>query len=173
MDHSSTDSCCVNLLEKVPNMSRNQLMTWLLVTGFVVLNGCAPAIPVGPPELRLGRDECAECKMSIVDQRCAGCLLVGSPDGVEAVVFDDIGCMLDYMKANTTLKVTSQFVRDYQGKAWLPAESASFLVKSSAHTAMGSGIIAFLDESHARASMSDFRGSVASWGAVVASKSSD
>lgn len=137
----------------------------------IVSPGCGRADPTGPPELRLGRDECAECKMSIVDQRCAGCILAITPDGILAFVFDDIDCMIKYQKSNPEIQISGRFVQDYREKRWLSAVEASFLKGTTAKTAMGSGIIAFSDKALAKTATTEFGGQVVSWEELIPAES--
>jgi nitrous oxide reductase accessory protein NosL len=114
----------------------------------LTLLGCERAELSGPPELRLGRDECAECGMLINEDRCSSASLV-ERDGVrEYAHFDDIGCMLDYQHAHAAdLRFLESFVHDHTTRAWCPTTTAVFLVaeREKISTPMGSGIVAFAD----------------------------
>ena len=109
------------------------------------LSACQRPVVSGPPELRLGRDQCAHCGMMISDDRFAGSLLVGADDP-EALVFDDIGCMLEYDREHAAeTRGAARFVRDYQGRCWLAAADAHYLCcdRERLRTPMGSGVVAF------------------------------
>ncbi len=114
------------------------ILTWL--------PGCVREPLSGPPTLRPGRDECAECGMLINDERCSSGLLVEEDGRRTHLLFDDIGCMLDIERdAGGDRVVLDRFVRDHGTKAWIKAGDAIYLFTDSASlsTPMGSGIIAF------------------------------
>lgn len=105
--------------------------------------GCAGGDPDGPPEIRLGRDQCAECGMIINEDRCSCASRIDAGRGAEVALFDDIGCLLEHERQNPDSKVVHRFVHDYATKAWVNAEAATFLWAESLRTPMGSGIAAF------------------------------
>ncbi len=109
---------------------------------------CRTGELTGPPDLRLGRDECAGCGMIISDGRCASAMLIQRGPRREQIAFDDIGCMLRFDAESTgepDLRILSRFARDYQTQAWLQVEEAHFLDAGAGRipTPMGSGIVAF------------------------------
>jgi copper chaperone NosL len=99
----------------------------------------------GPPNLRLGRSECAECGMIINEDRFSGGMTVERDGAVEPLLFDDIGCMLDYMHDHPELRVGAAYVHDHATRAWVAAGEAVFLCSDETKlaTPMGSGIAAF------------------------------
>lgn len=114
--------------------------------------GCGSNELEGPPELRLGRDECGECGMLVGEDRFSSALLVDRRGLREHIVYDDIGCMLDAeVEHQSEWKVIERFVHDRATRAWLPAGRASFLFADSAslQTPMGSGIAAYSDKAAA------------------------
>lgn len=131
--------------------------TLLLSTALLLLSGCTRPDPSGPPTLRLGRDECAECGMIINEDRFSSGMTVRRDNAPETLLFDDIGCMLDYTRDHAAdFTVTSTYVHDHTTKSWTPAHAAVFLYtdKDRLPTPMGSGIAAFSSTpaaEHARA----------------------
>lgn len=134
--------------------------------------GCSKPEPTGPPEIRLGRDECSGCKMSIVDRRCVGALLASDANGLQLFLFDDIHCMMNFQKNRTDLRITQIFAQDYRENQWLAMDKAILLKSATAHTAMGSGIIALNNQTHAQEAASEFGGQVLTWNALLALESS-
>ncbi|MFT3685627.1 MAG: nitrous oxide reductase accessory protein NosL [Phycisphaerales bacterium] len=124
------------------------------------LSACTSDPLTGPLEPRIGRDECAECGMLISDGACASALLIeqngsaGQGDGgggrgvKESVVFDDIGCMLDYLPKTKGAHV-EHFVRDHAQRRWVAGSTAWIVAASGLHTPMGSGMVAFADRAAA------------------------
>lgn len=117
------------------------------------VGACSRADLSGPPELRLGRDECGECGMIISEDRCSSAVLVEVGGRPEHVLFDDIGCMLAYSAAHPDTPQLGCFVHDYESGAWVPARDASFLVATgdAVSTPMASGIVAFSAPGNAHA----------------------
>ena len=89
---------------------------------------CQRRVVTGPPELRPGRDQCAHCGMMISDERCAGACIVEQDGDRSALVFDDIGCMIDYARRHdASTRIVAGFVRDYSAGQWIPAQTAHYL----------------------------------------------
>lgn len=109
--------------------------------------GCDRDIPTGPPEIRLGRDECAGCGMMINEDRCSSALLVESAGTWGYELFDDIGCMLDYEREKAgEVTIHDRFVHDYNLRTWLKSEAGDILLAPEAiSTPMASGIVAIGD----------------------------
>lgn len=109
-------------------------------------SGCAEKPLTGPPEIRLGREECAECGMLISEERCSSALLVERGGRREHEMYDDIGCMLDSeLERGPERRILERYVHDYESKQWIAADAAVFLLgdPDALATPMGSGIIAF------------------------------
>jgi copper chaperone NosL len=135
------------------------------------MSSCQRRVAQGPPEIRLGRDECAECGMMIADDRFAGALLVDGAGERRALVFDDIGCMLDYERRHAPeVAVTGRFVRDGATRAWVGAEGATYLCadRDRLATPMGSGIAAFGDARGASERRGQVGGTTVDWAALGA-----
>jgi copper chaperone NosL len=73
--------------------------------------------------------------------------------------FDDIGCMLRFVKQRTMNDQKAWFVVDYRTQRWLQAEAATF-VKSALPSPMGSGLIALANRADAEAYSQKYRGQV-------------
>jgi nitrous oxide reductase accessory protein NosL len=118
------------------------------------LVGCGSRVLDGPPTMRPGRDECAECGMLINEERCSSAFLL-TIDGVhEYAMFDDIGCMLDFEHWKTQPgQVVDGYVHDHGTKEWVRASEAFFLFADPDRisTPMGSGIVAFGGHDRAQA----------------------
>ncbi len=118
----------------------------LLMGALALAAGCDRQELAGPPTIRLARDQCAECGMIINDERFSCALLVERDSRREHVLFDDVGCMLDFEHRDATnTRVIDRFAHEYTTKAWLSPHRASFLFcdASKVPTPMGSGILAF------------------------------
>lgn len=130
-----------------------RLCSVFLLTGVhFAIQGCSRPEATAPPELRVGRDECAECGMIVSEDRCSSAMLIARDGKREYALFDDIGCMLDYERTKTAHdEVVERYVHDYSTRNWVVTRSAVFLLadRQTVHTPMGSGIIAFEDQASA------------------------
>lgn len=142
-----------------------------LAASACLVAGCDRAEETGPPELRFGRDECAECKMSIVDEKSAAAARVRTAQGSELLLFDDIGCLLDLERAATGLEVRERWTRDYGNRQWARAETATYIFSEKIRTPMGSWIAAYAAPADAAAAMAEFGGETLTFEQLVARRS--
>ncbi len=113
--------------------------------------GCREAEVVGPPELKLGRDQCAHCGMIISDERFAAAMIVKTDRGNRALVFDDIGDMVAYPRDHPEQTIIHRYVKDFDSSEWVKADQANFVRVLDMHTPMGSGLIAYASQDAAAA----------------------
>lgn len=106
------------------------------------LSACGDDRTPGPPQIRLGRDECAECGMIINEDRFSASMVVDDRGAREPLLFDDIGDLLDHERNNPALRPLERYVHDYTSRAWIDAASASYVHADAIHTPMGSGLAA-------------------------------
>ena len=130
---------------------KRALVTFVAVLVSLALPGCEQEIADAPPEIRFGHDVCVHCNMIITDSRHAAASLVRVDGMRKALLFDDIGDMLDYHRANAGLSIERQFVHDHETKQWIVVTEAHFVHAPEVHTPMGSGILAYASVANARA----------------------
>lgn len=146
------------------------LLLMLPLLAPLALIGCDRVSIEGPPTLRLGRDECGECGMAIHDERSSAAILVEADGRRDYLLFDDIGCMLDLVRAGgPELHVVSAYVHDHSNNTWIVAPDAVFLMADGAslHTPMGSGLAAFADRAAAEHSQREFGGEILDYSSVA------
>lgn len=131
----------------------------------VSLSACGGRDLSGPPELRAGRDECAECGMIIADDRACAAVLVEVAGHREHRIFDDLGCLVDFMDARGGGGVLEGWAVDHAGGEWLPLKGAHYLLADSRRlmTPMGSGFVAYADPAAAQSGATEFGGRVVSF----------
>jgi copper chaperone NosL len=115
-------------------------MKRMLFGACLVMTACAPGSP-GPSTIRLGEDACAHCRMTIVGLETAAQIV--SP-GAEPIMFDEIGCLRDYLAGGALAADATIFVVDHRSGAWIDARSAVF-TKTTMRTPMSSGLLAHAD----------------------------
>jgi hypothetical protein len=151
----------------IPRTGIVGLAALALLVAMGLLHGCSGASLSGPPALRLGRDECAECGMIINEERCSSALLIQRDGVLEHAVFDDIGCMCDYEQAHTDVAVKGRYVHDHETKEWRSASDSIFACAESFSTPMASGIVAFADSPLARQRAKDARSELLTFAQVM------
>jgi len=144
--------------------SRRYMSTLLFMAAAMIgaLHGCRREVAIVPPEIRPGREPCAECGMLITHDRFAGALRSSASDS-GFVLFDDLECMLCYERAHeVSARAGGCFVRDYDTRAWVDGADAHYLCADPDRmkTPMGSGIVAFSSNERARAAQDRYGGVV-------------
>lgn len=149
----------------------NLSITLAPAAAVITLACCQSSVLTGPPSLKLGRDQCAECGMLVSDQRCAASLLVDSDGRREHLIYDDIGCMLD-AEQKAASNIVERHVRDYANDGWVVAQQAAFLLAdpSTLPTPMGSGIVAFAVPASAEAEARKRGGVVVDFAALASTR---
>jgi copper chaperone NosL len=108
----------------------------------VVLVTAACAAP-GPAPLDTRNDTCSWCRMAVSDGHFAAQLVV---PGDDPRLFDDIGCLADYLRAMRDLPNGSlAYVADHRTKAWVEAGAAVYTRVKTLDTPMGSHLVAHAD----------------------------
>lgn len=92
----------------------------------------------GPAPIDTKNDACSWCRMSVSDRRFAAQL---TAPGHEPKLFDDAGCLRDWLKAPREAGPWTAWVADHRTKEWLKAKDALF-TKVAVQTPMNSGLIA-------------------------------
>ena len=92
----------------------------------------------GPASIRLGEDACAWCRMTIVSQNTAAQIVA---PGAEPVLFDEIGCLRQYVATMPLPPDAMVFVTDHRTGEWVDARTAVF-TETKRETPMSSGILA-------------------------------
>lgn len=105
-------------------------------------------------------DVCTHCKMAISEKQFAAEFI--RLDG-DASKFDDIGCMMDYLKEKPDTKVAAYFFMDYETKNWVKGNNASFAKSDEITSPMSGGIIAFQDKTKAEAAATKYKGKTLSF----------
>lgn len=144
-------------------MIRSSARLAILAT-LTTLHGCGESELNGPPELRAGRDECAECGMIITDERACAAILIDIGGRREHRLFDDLGCLVDFRETpREAWTEVDAFAVDHASGRWITIDQASFLLADTRRlmTPMGSGYIAYADESAANQAIQQFGGRVA------------
>jgi copper chaperone NosL len=121
----------------------------LLLLIFVMF-ACKNKPEQGPVEIHYGEDVCERCKMIISEKEFATQYVLG---GGEAKKFDDVGCMIEYLRENPEDRedILGAYVRDYDSAEWIDARKAYYFQGGDIKSPMGFGIAAFTSVESMRA----------------------
>lgn len=114
---------------------RRLLRSGLVLAG--LLGGCASG-PPAPVDIDTTADVCAHCRMTIVSSATAAQIVAR---GEEPTIFDDLGCLRDYVAAAGLPVGALVFVADHRTGEWVDGRTAIF-TQTSLDTPMGSGLVA-------------------------------
>lgn len=149
---------------------KNILLAVVLTGASTLMASCSQPALSGPPELKLGRHECAACGMLINEDRCSAAAIVTSNGAEDYAMFDDIGCLLDYeFDKRASVSFRERFVHDHSSRGWCSTPQATFLFSDPDRlpTPMGSGIIALSTKEAAVAAKERFGGEIMSYEQLV------
>lgn len=127
------------------------LLTAVAMTALFVLAACGDKT-YEPREINAETDVCYMCNMSITHAQYAGQIVKKNND---VIVFDDIGCLMEYIAEYGDSEVGAAFIRDNNSNAWLNVEEASYVYSADYWTPMNFGVLAFADDEAANAYMSE------------------
>ena len=125
----------------------------------------------GPPEVQVDRTACSRCGMLVSEPAYAAAYRT---PGSDARVFDDIGCLLEAARRESTAGPIRFWFQDAaspqdgpraargrpRGENWIDGETAVFVASPALRTPMGGGLIAYHDRTAAREAAARHRGRV-------------
>ena len=142
----------------------NRLLLRTMQLGMVMFTlfmaACAGSGEPQPPQIAYGRDMCAQCGMTIDDERFAAALVM--QDG-KTRIFDDAGEMFTYQADHPDETVRAWFVHDYATKAWVNGEKATYVVSDKVRSPMGTGVAAFAERAAADSFSGEMNGKLLSF----------
>lgn len=119
---------------------------WLIVwIGVLFLASCSNGA-LEPRAVDEETDICVVCNMGISHPDYAGQVIFSNEDHV---VFDDIGCLIDYVKELDT-EMAAAYIKSATDDEWLDVESAYYVYNSQYWTPMNYGVLAFATEQEAK-----------------------
>lgn len=140
---------------KMKKMALTTVFAIIALTGF---SGCN----TNPEPIRVGKDICAYCKMTIADPRF-GAELVTRQGRVYK--FDDIRCMTDYLKLHDETKVAATiYFTDFCGAhSLIPSGNSILLNSADLKAPMQGHLIAFSSLDSLDLAMGAYGGEKTSW----------
>ena len=111
---------------------------YLLILAVVVAS-CRGG-PPPPAAWTAGAYACQYCRMMVIDQRFASQIVAPYE---EPRVFDDLGCLANYLKGTPTLPAGAvTYVADHRTRTWVPAHRAVYSRVATLTAPMGSHVVA-------------------------------
>jgi copper chaperone NosL len=112
-----------------------------------------------PPQIEVDRTACAHCGMLISEPRFAAAYRA---HGSEALVFDDIACLLAAVSREADPRVLRFWFHDVATSEWMDGERAVFIKSERLRTPMAGGLVAYRDAAAARRGAEEHQGQVIS-----------
>jgi copper chaperone NosL len=137
-------------------LRRNKLTlwAWCLIVSIAVFANCQKGA-VEPVAL-VPEDMCSYCRMAISEKQYAAEMIDGEGQPFK---FDDIGCMLNFVKKQSvSVSSSSFFVMDFEQRQWLKADDAYYVRSSELTSPLSGGIIAFKDQNKAQEAAGKYHG---------------
>jgi copper chaperone NosL len=128
----------------------------LVIVAFPLLAAACGAKAMGPPEIVVDRTACSHCGMFVSEPIFAAAYQLR---GNDPRVFDDIGCMLNALRAETVSPI-NVWVRDAAGAGWIDAGEATFVASPNVRTPMNGGFIAYAEVTAAETAATTSGGAV-------------
>ncbi|MED3554266.1 nitrous oxide reductase accessory protein NosL [Cytobacillus praedii] len=111
---------------------------------------------VQPVAINADTDKCEVCNMAVVDDQFATQIVLESG---KSMVFDDIGCMYEWIDSNKNEELAGKFVRDYHNNEWISMDDATYIYNQSIKTPMAYNVISFKDKTTAEDFLKENEGS--------------
>ncbi len=126
---------------------------WLLALALLVAS-CSS----GPKEIHYGEDECAHCKMMIMDASFASQIVTKTG---KAYKFDAIECMAAFIQEKPQNREDNTFwVSDFNTDEWLEVNEAVFVKSDVIKSPMGMGLLAFDSKEDAQKHIDQYAGEI-------------
>lgn len=133
--------------------------------------GCGRSDDRSPPQVAYGQTECEHCKMIVSDEPFAAAACVRGDDGVRKIAFDDVGCLLDYLKEKPDPAPVAMYVHDFKTLRWMPAAQATYVRSDKLQTPMASNLAACETLQAADALLAQYPGDVLTFDDLLRLKS--
>jgi copper chaperone NosL len=122
---------------------RKKLIQFIGFAGLILLLAACGEAEVQPVEINEATDTCDVCNMMVANDQHATQVVL---ENGKSMVFDDIGCMYDWIGSNANEEIAGNFVRDYHDKEWILVDEATFVYNPSVKTPMAYNVVSFKDK---------------------------
>jgi copper chaperone NosL len=132
-------------------MKKNLFYFTGLVAVVFLLAACGNKA-VEPVAINDATDTCEVCNMAVVDNQHATQIVL---ENGKSIIFDDVGCMYEWLGSNPNETIAAEFVRDYSDKEWILVDDATYVYNQSVKTPMAYNVVSFKDKASAEAFASE------------------
>ena len=117
-----------------------KLVKWVVLAFAVVLLAACGEQTYEPRDINPETDVCYMCNMSITHVDYAAQVVLKNGDHV---VFDDLGCLMEYVLENGEDDIGASYVRGTDSATWVNLEDATYVYAKDNWTPMNYGVLAF------------------------------
>lgn len=110
----------------------------LILSAIFILSACSEDYE--PKEINKETDICKICNMAISNEEYAGQIIFKNGD---YEVFDDLGCLIEYMKDADQSEIGKAYIKDASTNNWIEVENAIYVYSKDYWTPMNYGVVAF------------------------------
>jgi copper chaperone NosL len=147
---------------------KKKLVYLVGMIGFIIILAACGNAEVQPVDINEATDTCEVCNMAVVNNQYATQIVL---ENGKSMVFDDVGCMYEWILSNENEEMKAQFVRDYHDKEWLLVDDATYVYNQSIKTPMAYNVISFKDKAAAEEFAAENAGSTLMTAAELAEHS--
>jgi len=117
-----------------------------------------------PKPIKLNVDNCEFCKMTVSNGKFASELITQKG---RYYIFDDVSCMIKYVKANSGLVNAKMYVNDYLDEnKFIAVEKGFYLMGGTINAPMGGKVAAFVTNENTTAYQTKLSAQKATWSAI-------
>jgi copper chaperone NosL len=151
------------------NKKKNNIHSFMMSSTFLlfILSFFFVSCNSIPPKIRIGKDYCAFCRMTVTDHRFGAVFMnqQGKP-----FIFDDLACLVSYIHSNhiMTTAISSVYFTNFIGKHELIKVENAILIKSKQlQGPMNGQMAAFINKDSCDLFIKTFSGNVITWDQVL------
>jgi copper chaperone NosL len=151
------------LRNRKPNKSHGVIGKKTTAIAAVFICAMLMSCKSGPEPFALGKDNCADCKMTIMDPKFGGEIITKKG---RVYKFDDVHCMKNFLSKGTVKETeTAQtvFIDHENNKNFLDVKSSFFVISPQLKSPMNSNAACFSTKETAQKKAIELSGSVKSW----------